>query len=149
MRVLIWLALVVVLLVSAGSIVWRFLARDDKLHFDVSPLRMEVQNGCGVPRVGRAVADELQVRGYDIHPAGNAPKHYRRTTVVDLRDPRGRNAGGVARSLKVQRRFWGMRLGRPALPDTAVEIDSARYLEVRIVVGDDFRRFFPNAVPLH
>lgn len=149
MKALVWSSLVSAVVVIACSIVWRFLARDDSEQLDHSSIRMEVLNGCGVPRAGRAVADELQARRYDVYGSGNAAKRYRRTTVIDLRDPRGANAGRVARSLKVQRRVLGMRLGRPAVPDTAVEVDSSRFLEVRIVVGDDFRRFFPSAVPLH
>ena len=149
MKVALWLSLMLVVLVAAGSIIWRFLARDDEPVPDARSIRMEVFNGCGIPRVGRAVAEELQMRGYDVYTSGNAPKHHRRTTVLDLRDPHCRNAGKVARSLKVQHRVWGMRIGRPAVPDSGVAIDSSRFVEVRLVVGDDFRRFFPKAIPLH
>lgn len=143
------LLLVLLLLAVAGSVAWRFMARNDDFQFDRKSVRMEVVNACGVPRIGRAVADNLQMRGYDVYGAGNATKHFGRTTVVDLRDASGRTAGRVARSLAVTRRWWRIRVGRPAIPDTTVEIDSSRYLEVRLVVGDDYRRFFPGVVPLY
>lgn len=110
---------------------------------------MEVVNACGMPRVGRAVADELQMRGFDVYAVRGDPQHSARTTVVDLRDPTGATAEAVARALSVQRRWRRLPLGPRAVPETRVELDSARYLEVRLVVGDDYRRFFANVVPLY
>ena len=110
---------------------------------------MEVVNACGTPRVGRAVADELQMRGFDVYTVRAGQQRAARTTVVDLRDPAGGNAQAVARALSVQRHWRKLPLGPRAVPETRVEIDSARYLEVRLVVGGDYRRFFAHAVPLY
>jgi hypothetical protein len=134
--------------VVGASITWRFLP-EEEVESGAKSLRMEVVNGCGTPRVGRAVADELQMRGFDVYSVRADPQHSVRTTIVDLRDPAGGNAQAMARALSVQRRWRRLPLGPRAVPETRVEIDSARYLEVRLVVGDDYRRFFAHAVPLY
>ena len=140
--------LVVLVLAIGGSVAWRFLPEDDT-EFHVESLRMEVVNGSGLARVGRAVADELQMRGFDVYAVRADPQHCALTTVVDLRDPTGGNAQAVARALSVQRRWRRLPLGPRAVPETRVELDSARYLEVRLLVGADYRRFFANVVPLY
>jgi hypothetical protein len=55
----------------------------------------------------------------------------------------------MARALSVQRHWRKLPLGPKAVPETRVQLDSARYLEVRLVIGDDYRRFFANVVPLY
>ncbi len=140
--------LVALVLVVGGSVTWRFLPEADT-ESHVESLRMEVVNGSGLSRVGRAVADELQMRGFDVYAVRADPQHSARTTVVDLRDPTGGNAQAVARALSVQRRWRRLPLGPRAVPETRVALDSARYLEVRLVVGEDYRRFFAHVVPLY
>ncbi|MEO0086322.1 MAG: LytR C-terminal domain-containing protein [candidate division WOR-3 bacterium] len=141
--------LTALLAVAVVSVVVRFFWKNDEFRFDRGSVRLEVINGCGLPRVGRAVADELLRRGYNVYGVGNCIEHYARTRVVDLRDPKGGHAGQVARSLAIRRRWWRIPLRGWVLPDTAVSLDSLRFLEVQLVVGDDFRRFFPEVVPLH
>jgi hypothetical protein len=147
-RALPWLVLAVLLLVVGASVTWRFLPEEDS-ETDIRSPRMEVVNGSGLPRVGRAVADELQMRGFDVYTVRAGGERCARTTVFDLRDPAGGNAQTVARALSVQRRWRRLPLGPRAVPETRVELDSARYLEVRLVVGEDYRRFFANVVPLY
>jgi hypothetical protein len=143
-----WLVLVVVALAVGASIVWRLLPEEES-ESDAKLLRMEVVNGCGAPRVGRAVADELQMRGFDVYAVRDDREHSSRTTVVDLRERTGLNARTMARALSVQRHWRKLPLGPKAVPETRVQLDSARYLEVRLVIGDDYRRFFADVVPLY
>ncbi len=148
MKVLLVL-LVVLLAVAVVSVVVRFFWTNDDFRFDPKSVRLEVINGCGLPRVGRAVADELLLRGYNVYGVGNCIEHYARTRVVDLRDPKGSHAIRVARSLAVRRRWWRIPLRGWLMPDTTVSLDSLRFLEAQLIVGDDFRRYFPGVVPLH
>ena len=147
-RALPWIVLVALVLIVGASVTWRFLP-EEAAESDANSLRMEVVNGSGLPRVGRAVADELQMRGFDVYAVRADHERCARTTVVDLRDPTGGNAQAVARALSVQRRWRKLPLGPMAIPETRVALDSARYLEVRLVVGEDYRRFFAHVVPLY
>lgn len=127
---------------------WRLLPEEETIS-DAKKLRMEVVNGCGTPRLARAVADELQMRGFNVYAVRTDRERSPRTAVVDLRDPTGRNAQTMARALSVQRRWRKLPLEPKAVPEARVELDSGRYLEVRLVVGADYRRFFANVVPLY
>jgi hypothetical protein len=110
---------------------------------------MDVVNATGMMRAGRAVADELLSRGYDIYSVLSTDKRLTHTTVVDLRDRSGRNARNIARSLAFRRHWWRIPYGPWLVPAVAVEIDSARFVDVRLTVGQDFQVFFPKAIPLH
>lgn len=143
-----WLLPVVLALAAGASIAWRLLPEEETIP-EAKSLRMEVVNGCGTPRVGRAVADELQMRGFDVYAVKADRELSLQTTVVDLRDPTGRNAERMARALSVQRHWRKLPLGPRAVPETRIELDSSRYLEVRLVVGADYRRFFADVVPLY
>jgi hypothetical protein len=136
------------MLAAGASIAWRLLPEADTAD-DARLLRMEVVNGCGVPRVGRAVADELQMRGFDVYAVRGDRRCSTLTTVVDLRDRNGANARLLARALAVQRHWRKLPLGPRVVPQTRVEIDSSRYLEVRLLIGADYRRYFPGVVPLY
>ena len=138
----------ILVLAAGASIGWRLLPEEETIP-DAKFLRMEVVNGCGTPRVGRAVADELQMRGFDVYAVKAGRERSPLTTVVDLRDPAGGNAQKVARALSVQRHWRKLPLGPRAVPETRVELDSSRYLEVRLVVGADYHRFFADVVPLY
>lgn len=144
-----WSVLVIVVLAIGASITWRLLPEEEAVSDATRSLKMEVVNGCGAPRVGRAVADELQMREFNVYAVRDGREHSSRTTVVDLRDPTGQNAQTMARALSVQRHWRKLPLGPRAVPETRVELDSARYLDVRLVIGDDYRRFFANVVPLY
>jgi hypothetical protein len=147
-RVLAWFVLAAVVLAVGAAVAWRLLP-EEETESDARSLRMEVVNGCGTPRAGRAVADELQMRGFDVYSVRAGSERSPRTMVIDLRDPTGRNAQEVACALSVQRRWRKLPLGPRFIPETRVELDSARYLEVRLVVGEDYHRFFTNVVPLY
>jgi hypothetical protein len=139
-----WLAVGVLLVAIGVSLAWRFLPEEKPLSQDIKSVRIEVSNGCGIPKAGRAIADELQLRGFDVYSVTGQDSVFAMTTVVDLRDGACGNARRVAEALGYQPRWWRVPLGRRVEPVTRTELDSARYLEARLVVGRDFRRFFPK-----
>lgn len=116
--------------------------------FDRKSVSLEVFNGCGVPRIARAVADELLRRGFDVYEIGNCDQAHEQTAVLDLRDPGGARAQAVAVELAVRRRFWGIPLREQDMPLSRVELDSSRHVDLRVVVGGDYRTFFPGLAVL-
>ncbi|UCG42358.1 MAG: LytR C-terminal domain-containing protein [candidate division WOR-3 bacterium] len=148
MKSLFLVLLVAALLGVAGSLVVRFWPSEEEPGFDPKLVRMEVVNGCGVPRLARAVAYELEAQGFDVYGVGNTAESHEKTKVVDLLDPEGTNAEKVARALSVQPRVWVLPVGGRVEPEKRVALDSARYLEVRLVVGKDYQKFFPQVLPL-
>ncbi len=147
-RFLVWFLLGAVLIAVGGSVTGRFLCRNGSVEFDIESVRIEVINGCGAVRLARSVADDLQLRGFDVYDVGNAEQLYERTVVVDLRDPAGENARKIAAALAVQPRFWFVPIGDKLMPEVVVQLDSSRYLEVGVVLGEDYRFFFPEVVVL-
>lgn len=113
-----------------------------------SSVRVEVLNGSGVPRLAAAVAGDLRGRSLEVYRTGDADSVFLRTTIVERRAADGSSATRVAEFLGVQRQWWVFPVGSRQLPDVAVQIDSARYLDVSVVVGLDHERFFPGVVAL-
>lgn len=136
------------ILAIAGSVAWRFWPRPEPWEFEVGRVRLAVVNGCGVAHLAATVSDLMQKRGYDVYEVGDTRERPEHTTVVDLRDPNGANADSIARSLAVERRIFGLPTGRLELPAVAAVPDTNRWPEVEVVLGRDYRRFFPEARPL-
>ncbi len=139
---------VVVLLAVAGSLVLRFAGPEPPAAFVPGSVRLGVVNACGRAYLASSVARELEKQGFVVYGVGNADRHRERTAVVDLLDGEAVMAHRVAEHLAVRDRIWLLPVGHRHVPEVRVEIDSSRYLEVLVVVGDDYRRFFPGAVPL-
>lgn len=110
---------------------------------------MKVINGTDVTRLGRAVERDLLNRGFDSYGVGDTSRHYDRTTVVDLKTPDGRNGQAVAQALAVQRYLWWIPIGRKQVPPVVVSIDSSQFIDVFVIVGDDYQKFFPGVIPIY
>ncbi|MEO0080264.1 MAG: LytR C-terminal domain-containing protein [candidate division WOR-3 bacterium] len=138
-----------VLVAVTGSILVRLLRWYEMPSSIPRHLKLEVTNGCGQPRAGDAVMKDLQRRGFNVFRTKNSAHHYTRTTVVDLCDPTGANAHAVAQALGVRPKVIGIPAGKLLTPAVTVQLDSSLYLDVRVVIGEDFKRFFPSAFPLY
>jgi hypothetical protein len=147
-RLLLWILMLLLLAAVGVSVAVRFLTAEQKV-VDPSGLRVEVLNGCRVPRLGRAVADELQLRRFDVRRVGNVDSTYGETTLVERVDPSGSHARKIADYLGVEHRLFGLQLSSKRIPAVAVELDSSRYVDVSIIIGADYQVFLPEAVPLH
>uniref|UniRef100_A0A7C4CEZ2 LytR family transcriptional regulator n=1 Tax=candidate division WOR-3 bacterium TaxID=2052148 RepID=A0A7C4CEZ2_UNCW3 len=142
-------ALSLAVLLLAGSTGWRFLRRRCERLPVPTYVRIDVVNGSGVARAGRDVMREMLVAGFNVYAARNSGQRRERTAVVDRVDRGGRNARAVAEALKVPRSLFGVDIGIRAMPDCVVDIDSTRFVDVEVVIGSDYRVFFPGAGPNH
>jgi hypothetical protein len=148
-RALVWSVSLIVLAALTVSVLWRFLVRPEPPPPDVRGIRIQVFNGCGVPRLARAVSNDMGGRGFDVYEVGNEPEHHAQTTVVDLADPAASNARKVADALSVRQKFLGLPIGRTSRPVVQVDRDTTSFFKVRLVVGEDYQLFFPDVRPLH
>jgi hypothetical protein len=56
---------------------------EDIRSFVDDPIRIQILNGCGVPRIARRVADCMRNKGYDVRETGNAARfNYSKTRVI-------------------------------------------------------------------
>ncbi|MEO0009928.1 MAG: LytR C-terminal domain-containing protein [candidate division WOR-3 bacterium] len=120
-----------------------------KAEVEVPKVKLEVLNGAGVHRLGRAVERELLARGFDVYRVGDVDSSYEQTMVVDLRDPEGMNAQAIAAALAVRRRLFWFYQPEVKLPLVRVAVDSGSFYEVRLILGRDYRQFFPQAMILY
>jgi hypothetical protein len=138
----------VVVLAVAALAGYFFVTARPRAEFDRKSVTLEVFNACGVPRMARAVADEMLRRGFDVYDTGNCDSVLDRTAVLDLRDPAGARAETVAAELVVRRRFWFVPLRDGPGPESRAELDSSRFVDLRLVVGRDYEQFFPGVLAL-
>lgn len=115
----------------------------------VPAAEVEVVNGTGIHRLARAVERELLNRKFNVYGAADAGRHYQRTVVVDLRHSDGKMASEVARALAIRKKFLFFHWGKPVAPLVEVRVDSSRFVDVEIIIGDDYQRFFPQVIPLY
>lgn len=143
-----WLLATLVVAAIGLSLAVRFAAVRPDPDFDPGSFRLDVLNGSGAPRMGRAVADVLSRRGFQVYRVGNADSLHERTKLIERRSTDGRNAARLADHLGVQHQLWVFAVGARRLPEVVVGIDSASFVDVSVVVGLDHELFFPGVVTL-
>lgn len=146
-RIVVWLITLAVVVAIGLSIARRFLRWDEQPP-GPPQLAVEVVNATGSGQVGRDVLFCLQARGFDARRVAGTEPVGERTTVRDLRDTTLTAARSVAAALAQRRRIWFIPIERWQRPDITLRLDSTRFADVQIVVGRDYRRFFPESVLL-
>lgn len=116
---------------------------------DFWEISVRVINGTGVQRLALFAAWNLVNRGFNVYGTGDTSDKIQHTSVVDLKDPTGKNARAIAEGLKVRRRFLGLPIKNVIRPEVDVKIDSNRFVEVLVILGEDYRLFFPKVVPIN
>jgi len=147
-RLVAWLALGLVLVGAAGSVALRFFDKEPEVGLDPRSVQVIVVNGSGEERLGRAVQDELELRGFSVYSTATADTPYSRTTVIDLLDRNAERARQVAMLLSVKPRLWRIPLGPRRAMRVRAAVDSSRCFDyqLKLVLGKDCRRFFPRVV---
>lgn len=136
------LGLSFVLVLSSGGCQKRERAENQETAW--AGVRVRVLNGTGVARLAWMVAWDMSRRGFNVYGTGDAKERCERTAVVDLLDRSGENARVLARALAVRPRIFGLPLGKLRMPEVRVKIDSSLFADVLVILGDDYRTFFPE-----
>lgn len=93
-------------------------------------IRVEVINAAGAPQLARKVTFLLRNRGFDVVYFGNSKERLDRTVIVERVD-----------SSLVNANFLGDVIGCNNL---MLDYDPDRLLEVSLLLGRDYRKFFPG-----
>jgi hypothetical protein len=117
--------------VYTASVLRRVLPSIVQRSEELSILRVEVLNGCGVPKLARAVSWELRRLGFDVVNVGDARQtDFDETVVIERRDKTLRNAKRVAQKIGCKK--------------IVEDVDSTRYLEATLILGMDYQKYFPQ-----
>jgi hypothetical protein len=127
--------LTVVILLIITSMVFRFSKRRRLFPEDIAVpyTRIEVLNGCGVDNLAYKVALYLREEGFDVVEIGNVKEAgVERTIIIERVDKRMGNAKLVGRVIHCT--------------NMQAMIDSTLFLEVSLLLGKDYEKYFPRKV---
>lgn len=128
-KVLLYL-LVIILAAFLVSIIFMYTREDpEEIRQKNSTLRVEVLNGCGENRLALKVANVLRRQGFNVVKIGNATQSdFEKTVVIERSSDDYSNAKYFAKRIKCKY------IGK--------DIDPALHLEVSLILGLDYSRYF-------
>uniref|UniRef100_A0A7C6AF01 LytR family transcriptional regulator n=1 Tax=candidate division WOR-3 bacterium TaxID=2052148 RepID=A0A7C6AF01_UNCW3 len=95
-----------------------------------SNIRVEVLNGCGVNRLAIKVSDILREKGFNVVKIGDTDRNYLETVVVERADTNMTNG-----------KYFARRIG---CKNIGKDVDPALYIDVTIIIGEDYKKLFPD-----
>lgn len=124
--------MLVILTVFLISIVIMYTREDpDELRKRNSNIRVEVLNGCGENRLAIKVANILRRMEFNVVKIGNATENdFMQTVVIERSSENNENA-----------RYFAKMIG---CKNIGKDIDKALHLEVSLILGQDYTRYFPD-----
>jgi len=130
-KVLLYL-LVIILAAFLISIIFMYTRENpEEIRKKNSTLRVEVLNGCGENRLAIKVANVLRRRGFNVVKIGNATQSdFEKTVVIERSNDDYSNAKYFARRIKCKY------IGK--------DIDPALHLEISLILGLDYSRYFTD-----
>lgn len=124
-------------------------SRREKSNPEFFGVGVKVINSTGVHRLAWIVAWDMINRGFNVYGTGDTCDSFEHTVVVDLKDSSAKNARAVAEGLKAEKRIAILPMKREMLPRIEVKIDSTRFVDVLLILGEDYRVFFPAVEPFN
>lgn len=124
-------------------------SRREKSNPEFFGVGVKVINSTGVHRLAWIVAWDMINRGFNVYGTGDTCDSFEHTTVVDLKDLSAKNARAVAAGLKVKKQIAILPIKKEMLPGIEVKIDSTRFVDVLLILGEDYRVFFPAVEPFN
>ncbi len=133
-KVSIFILTALILAISA-SIVLRFIKKGKKIpgSMGIPYTRVEVINGCGVNNLAYKVSLHLREKGFDVVEISNARnKDVERTVIIERVNKGMKNAKLLGKLINCS--------------NTTTVIDSSLFLEVTLLLGKDYEKFFKRDV---
>ena len=107
-------------------------------------VRIKVVNASGVLSAGRDVSEYLSRAGFDLYGDSNNDEIVPRTRIIDRLDRQLKFAREVSNAVLVPARKLGPFVVQPRqTPEISCAIDSLLYLDCTVVLGTNYRMFFP------
>ncbi len=113
------------------SVVKRFSPKKAAPPIDRGSIRIQVLNGSGFDKEGKRAANLLRSFGFDVWEIKDATQLFDKTKLYEHTDKQLRNGREVARALRYRDKV-------------GLELDSLLYLDVTVIVGKDYKKFFPD-----
>ncbi len=125
-------ALIVLLAAFLVSMVIMVTREDpEEIYKKNSNIRVEVLNGCGINRLAIRVTNILRKQGFNVVKIGNTNKqNFEETVVIERNNDDLQNA-----------KYFAKRIGCKKL---GKDVDHALYLEVTLIIGKDYKKFFSD-----
>jgi hypothetical protein len=130
-RKILFLLLIGAVGVAVFSVVHRFAHKKTAKPIERGSIRIQVLNGSGVDREGKRAANFLRGLGFDVWDIKDATQLFDKTKILEHTDKNRLHGLEVARVLKCREKV-------------GIELDSLLYLDVTVIVGKDYKRFFPD-----
>lgn len=109
----------------------RFAPKKTARPVDRGSIRIQVLNGSGMDRQGKRAATVLRSFGFDVWEIKDATQLFDKTAIYEHSDQGCRNGREVARALRFRDKV-------------GLELDSLLFLDVTVIIGKDYKRFFPD-----
>ena len=124
--------LLIILTAFLISIIFMYTREDpEELRKRNSNIRVEVLNGCGEKRLAMKTANILRRMGFNVVKIGNATsRDFLNTVVIERSREDTENA-----------RYFAKVIG---CKNVGKDIDKALHLEVSLILGQDYTKYFPD-----
>ncbi len=125
--------IMIILLLLFGASVLYMRAREDpeEVFRRNSNMRVEVLNGCGVNRLAIRVSELLRKKGFNVVNIGDIEdKVFSETVVIERARSDNANANYFAKRIKCK--------------NIGCDVDSALYIDVTLIIGEDYQKLFPD-----
>ncbi len=107
-------------------------------------VRVEIINCSGNPKIGKRILEHLRRKGFNVYDVIFDPETISKTIVCERRDTLKRNALLLTKCIAQKKRVGIFRREIMIMPEIKEEIDPNLFIDVSIILGRDFKRFFPE-----
>jgi hypothetical protein len=121
---------VIAFLFGASVIYMRVREDPEEIYQRNSNMRVEVLNGCNVNRLAIKVSDILREKGFNVVKIGNTEASYKETLVIERAEEDMENG-----------KYFARRIG---CKNIGKDVDPALYLDVTLILGEDYKKIFPD-----
>ncbi len=123
-----------------------FRKRESKIGKDYKEIKVEIINCSGRYEIGKEVLEALRKRGFNVYDVIFDRDTLPETFVVERSDEEGKNALIVAKGISGRKKKGIFRREVLIMPKIKKDINHNLFIDVSLILGRDFKIFFPEVV---